>query len=31
MPLLDKSPSIARKLLLEMSKRLRHVEDSLRH
>ncbi len=31
MPLLDKSPSIARKLLLEMSKRLRNVEDSLRH
>jgi CRP/FNR family cyclic AMP-dependent transcriptional regulator len=31
MPLLDKSPSIARKLLLEMSKRLRKVEDSLRH
>ena len=31
MPLLEKMPSIARKLLVEMSKRLRQVEDSLRH
>jgi CRP/FNR family cyclic AMP-dependent transcriptional regulator len=31
MPLLDKNPSIGRKLLVEMSKRLRSVEDSLRH
>jgi CRP/FNR family transcriptional regulator, cyclic AMP receptor protein len=31
MPLLDKMPSIARKLLVEMSRRLRQVEDSLRH
>ena len=31
MPILDKSPSMARKLLQEMSKRLRHAEDSLRH
>jgi CRP-like cAMP-binding protein len=31
MPILDKNPSIARKLLQEMSKRLRTVEDSIRH
>jgi CRP/FNR family transcriptional regulator, cyclic AMP receptor protein len=31
MPLLDKSPSIARKLLQEMSKRLRAIERVLTH
>jgi CRP/FNR family cyclic AMP-dependent transcriptional regulator len=31
LPLLDRSPSIARKLLLEMSKRLRNLERSLTH
>jgi CRP/FNR family transcriptional regulator, cyclic AMP receptor protein len=31
LPLLDKSPSIARKLLVEMSRRLRSVERSLTH
>jgi CRP/FNR family cyclic AMP-dependent transcriptional regulator len=30
MPLLDKSPSIARKMLVEMTKRLRGIERSLR-
>jgi CRP/FNR family cyclic AMP-dependent transcriptional regulator len=31
MPLLDKTPSIARKLLQEMSKRLRNLERALTH
>jgi CRP-like cAMP-binding protein len=31
MPLLDKNPSIARKLLQEMSKRLRNIERALTH
>jgi CRP/FNR family transcriptional regulator, cyclic AMP receptor protein len=31
LPLLDKNPSIARKLLTEMSKRLRGIERSLTH
>jgi CRP/FNR family transcriptional regulator, cyclic AMP receptor protein len=31
LPLLDKSPSIARKMLMEMSARLRRLERSLRH
>jgi CRP/FNR family cyclic AMP-dependent transcriptional regulator len=31
MPLLDKNPSIARKLLTEMSKRLRNIERALTH
>jgi CRP/FNR family transcriptional regulator, cyclic AMP receptor protein len=31
LPLLDKSPSIARKLLMEMSARLRRLERSLKH
>jgi CRP/FNR family cyclic AMP-dependent transcriptional regulator len=31
MPLLDKNPSIARKLLAEMSKRLRNIERALTH
>jgi CRP-like cAMP-binding protein len=31
LPLIDEHPSIAKKLLLEMSRRLRRVEDSLRY
>ena len=31
LPLLDKSPSIAKKMLQEMSKRLRNLERSLTH
>jgi CRP/FNR family transcriptional regulator, cyclic AMP receptor protein len=31
LPLLDKTPSIARKLLQEMSKRLRNIERALTH
>ncbi len=31
LPLLDKTPSIAKKMLQEMSKRLRHLERSLTH
>jgi CRP/FNR family cyclic AMP-dependent transcriptional regulator len=31
LPLIDKSPSIAKKLLQEMSKRLRNLERSLTH
>lgn len=31
LPLLDKNPSIAKKILLEMSRRLRALERSLRH
>ena len=31
LPLLDKVPSIARKMLVELSRRLRSVEDSLQH
>jgi CRP/FNR family transcriptional regulator, cyclic AMP receptor protein len=31
LPLLDEHPSIAKKMLIEMSRRLRNVEQSLRH
>jgi CRP/FNR family transcriptional regulator, cyclic AMP receptor protein len=31
LPLLEKTPSIARKLLQEMSKRLRNIERALTH
>jgi CRP/FNR family cyclic AMP-dependent transcriptional regulator len=31
LPLIDKHPSIARKMLLEMSRRLRDAEDSVTH
>jgi CRP/FNR family transcriptional regulator/CRP/FNR family cyclic AMP-dependent transcriptional regulator len=31
LPLLDKMPSIARKLLVELSRRLRGLEKSLQH
>lgn len=31
LPLLDRHPSIARKMLLEMSRRLRDAEDSITH